>query len=133
MDMKFEKYRFRTCLAKHIWELKDQNKSYKISWKIIEKCKQYSSGQKFCNVCNAEKTQILMAKRNNINILNSRSEYMNHCRHSGKSLLNNVRNHKKTKKTKSTSSKNSRTQFQDENAADNSKSSTFLRSPRGRN
>ena len=109
--MKFKKNRFRTCLAKHIWELKDQNKSYKISWKIIEKCKQYSSGQKFCNVCNAEKTQILMAKRNNINILNSRSEYMNHCRNSCKSLLNNVRN----KKTKTTSSKtNSITQFQNE-------------------
>ena len=56
-DMKFKKNRFTTCLAKHIWELKDQNKSYKTSWKIIEKCKQYTSGQKFCNVCNADKTK----------------------------------------------------------------------------
>ena len=55
MDMKFERYRFRTCLSKYEWRLIDRNKLYKISWKILEKFKQYTSGQKFCSVCNAEK------------------------------------------------------------------------------
>ena len=78
-----------TTLSRHIWELKDQNIPYSISWSIKEKCKPYIAGAKDCNLCIAEKASILEADTKTS--LNSRSEMLAMCRHKAKFLLKYVK------------------------------------------
>ena len=80
---------FASTVYVHIWELKDQNIPYSISWSIKEKCKPYIGGAKDCNLCIAEKARILEADPKTS--LNSRSEMLAMCRHKAKFLLKNVK------------------------------------------
>ena len=88
-DMASKKLKGGTTLSRHIWELKDQNIPYSISWSIKEKCKPYIAGGKDCNLCIAEKAHILEADTRTS--LNSRSEMLAMCRHKAKFLLKNVK------------------------------------------
>ena len=44
-----------TELSKFIWNLKDNEKAYKIKWSIAAQARAYSSESKRCNLCLSEK------------------------------------------------------------------------------
>ena len=79
--------RNETELSKHVWNLKDANKTFKIKWKIIKKCQPYSSVSKKCNLCLAEKYIIIC--KNHLCSLNKRNELASPCRHRNKYSLRN--------------------------------------------
>ena len=72
-------------LAKYIWDLKNKNIKYDISWKIIARASTFSSITNICNLCVNEKYQILyFPERASIN---SRNEITGYCRHKLKHLI----------------------------------------------
>ena len=87
-DMTTRNAKSGTTLSRHVWELKDQNIPFNISWSIKERCKPYIAGAEDCNLCIAEKVHILEAEPKTS--LNSRSEMLTMCRHKAKFLLKNV-------------------------------------------
>ena len=76
-----------TELRKHIWNLKDNNIDYSISWRILSSTKAYNSASKRCNLCLKEK--LLIICRPDISTLNKRNELVSSCRHRNKALLRN--------------------------------------------
>ena len=84
-DFKHEKYRNSTTLSAYIWKNKDENKTYEINWKLIDKSKELKNGQKECKLCLKESLAILKNKQGNG--INKRTEILNTCRHSSKFLL----------------------------------------------
>ena len=81
------KLRYATELSKHIWTLKDNNISFKISWRILSSARAYSSSSKRCNLCIKEKFFIIC--RPHLSTLNKRSELLSSCRHRNKALIAN--------------------------------------------
>ena len=79
-----------TELSKHIWQLKDNNTPYNITWKIIQHAQPYSTKTKRCNLCLSEKYHIITANKSTT--LNSRSELIGTCRHRKKHLLSEYEN-----------------------------------------
>ncbi len=76
--------RNQTELSAHIWKLKDQNKPYTITWKVLKHAAPYSPKTKRCNLCLWEKHFIITDERD---ILNSKTELISTCRHRRKFLL----------------------------------------------
>ena len=76
-----------TELSKHIWNLKDNNIDYSISWRILSSTKAYNSASERCNLCLKEK--LLIICRPDISTLNKRNELVSSCRHRNKALLRN--------------------------------------------
>ena len=84
-----EKGRRSTELSKHIWNLKDKNTAqYSIEWSIIDKAAAYKNGSKRCELCLAEKFNIIYQK---YPLLNKRNELLSNCRHVNKHLLKNFK------------------------------------------
>ena len=79
-----EKYKYETKLSSCIWDLKEENKNYVLEWCILKKCRPYKCGSRRCDICLNEKYFILKYNRSNPSLLNSRSEFMNKCRHANK-------------------------------------------------
>ena len=77
--------RHATALSKYIWTLKDNNVSYNLQWKIIDKGKSYSPSSKMCSLCIKEKYYIIC--KPNMSSLNCRNELASVCRHRRKYLL----------------------------------------------
>ena len=77
-----------TELSKHVWKLKDSNRSYNITWNVVKHATPFCSGAKTCGLCLAEKLQIMQAKPGPL--LNKRSELVSKCRHKAKFLLENI-------------------------------------------
>ena len=71
-----------TELSKFIWSCKDSGINPAIFWKIICHATPYQHGGKVCNLCLAEKYEILTA--NDDALLNKRTELINKCRHKNK-------------------------------------------------
>ena len=74
------KERSNTALSDYIWELKEQNTTYRINWKILRKI--HSSHDKIgkvCMTCNLERWEIAMADKRKT--LNKRSELTVQCPH----------------------------------------------------
>lgn len=86
----FEKTKLKnaTELSKHVWELKEKNKPYRITWKILAQGKPYSNATKRCNLCLSEKFFIICKK--GYATLNQRSELVNACRHKARYKLDKV-------------------------------------------
>ena len=84
-DLDKPQNRANTTLAGHVWDLKDQKIDYEIKWEIVCKAAPFSPTSKACNLCLAEKWNIVF-KRENAS-LNKRQEIFNHCRHKEKQLL----------------------------------------------
>ena len=80
---KHSKYRNSTELSKKVWDMKDSNKSYNISWRILQQARAYKGGGRTCDLCVSEKLHILK----NPDSLNKRSELVSKCRHARKYLL----------------------------------------------
>ena len=59
-----------TELSGYIWELKEQNRQYKINWKILKYANSYKNGQKNCKLCLTEKMAILKHKPDWKNLVN---------------------------------------------------------------
>ena len=72
----------------HVWELKDQDINYLLTWKIVEKSKSFNPITLQCLLCLSEVINILNP---NLATLNSRSETYGFCRHRKKYLLENVK------------------------------------------
>ncbi len=82
------KLRNATELSKYIWSLKEKNKNYNITWRILGKTTSYSNKTKQCNLCILEKYYIICHQDKAT--LNKKSELVSHCRHANKFLLKNV-------------------------------------------
>ena len=54
-----------TELSKHIWELKEQNKQYSISWSIAKQCHGYNPVSKSCNLCLKNSSSVTLRKKLN--------------------------------------------------------------------
>ena len=73
------KYETETTLSKHIWKLKRNQQQFNIKWKIISRAKPFSPVTQICELCTAEKFNIVF--RPELGTLNKREEMKNHCRH----------------------------------------------------
>ena len=87
-SFRHESKRHSMELSKHFWSLKDKNKDYRISWKIVARTQPYSNTIKKCNLCLAEK--ILIICKPKLCTLNKRNKLSSSCRHANKFLLTNT-------------------------------------------
>ena len=76
-------------LSKYIWNLKDNNIPYSLSWKIIARSKAFSPNSKKCALCILEKYYIICKPE--ICTLNDRNELGSDCKHRRKHLLERVK------------------------------------------
>ena len=83
-DFKHVKYQHATELAKHIWQLKNNNFSYSIKWSIASKVYGHANSLS-CKLCLMEKYWIIKYF-DDPNLLNKKSELINKCRHQNKIL-----------------------------------------------
>ena len=72
----------KTELAKHVWDLKDNNVVYNIKWSIVQRAAPYKCGTRKCDVCLSEK--MVIATSNPTTKLNTRAEIVSTCRHRAK-------------------------------------------------
>ena len=79
------RYHHSTSLSKHVWALKDEHVGYNIQWTVLRKAKDYQNTTKRCNLCLAEKLEIIMANKERS--LNRRSELISKCRHENKFIV----------------------------------------------
>ena len=77
-----------TTLSQHVWNLKEQNITYSISWQVLSRNEPYRCGAKQCNLCPSEKFEIL--KSDPRKTLNKRTEIVGKCRHRAKFKLKKV-------------------------------------------
>lgn len=77
-DFRHKNNRVKTTLASHIWDCKDKQTEYNVSWEILRHCSKYKGGKRKCDLCLTEKLFIL---KNKENPLNKRTELMGKCRH----------------------------------------------------
>ena len=86
-SMRDSKYRNSTSLSQHVWALKDQGIDYSIQWSIQRKATEYQNTTKRCNLCLAEKVEIILADK--VRSLNKKTELISKCRHENKFYLSN--------------------------------------------
>ena len=79
--------RHSTELSKHVWNLKDNNIDYTITWKILKQAAPYNPASNRCNLCLWEKYFIICQP--DLASLNKRNEVITSCRHANKFLLKN--------------------------------------------
>ena len=89
LSFRSRKLRNATELSKYIWSLKEAEVGYSIRWKILKRCRPYSSTTKRCNLCLHEKFVII--SQPGLSTLNRRNELVSNCRHRKNSLLSNTR------------------------------------------
>ena len=58
-DIRHQKGRHNTCLANHIWNLKDEGENYDIEWQLIDRAPAFNPITRKCRVCLKEKRYIL--------------------------------------------------------------------------
>lgn len=88
MSFKQEKYKCSTQLSKYLWSQKEEGKCVDLRWSILARAPSYHPARKKCELCLAEKAYILNFYDSNI--LNTREEIMNKCRHRNKFLLSSI-------------------------------------------
>ena len=86
-SFKLAKKRNATVLSQHIWELKEKNKNFEISWEILKRVRPKKSGERKCLLCASEATMILFAGEE---CMNKRREIVSSCKHEKNLLLINV-------------------------------------------
>ena len=87
-SLKHSQKRHSTTLSHYIWQLKEKNINYNISWKIVRNCNGFSPSSNRCQLCLNEKYYILFHP--DMATLNSRNELFSSCRHKKKKLLANT-------------------------------------------
>ena len=88
-DIRHQKGRHNTCLANHIWNLKDEGENYDIEWQLIDRAPAFNPITRKCRVCLKEKRYILYDQAGSS--LNRRHEIFSTCRHRTQKLLSNVK------------------------------------------
>ena len=78
----------KTTLSEKIWNLEDRGVDFEIKWEILQRAKPYHSGSEDCYLCLTEVYYILYLPQEAD--LNSRTEFMNKCRHTNKFKLCNL-------------------------------------------
>ena len=81
-------YKTATTLSQHIWNLKEQNINYNLTWKIIDRAQPFSPISGVCNLCTLEKYYILF--KPGTGTLNKREELFNYCMHKKRLLLDKI-------------------------------------------
>ena len=76
-----------TKLSEKIWSLEDSGEDFELKWEILQRAKPYQAGSDDCQLCLTEIHYIIFHPEEAN--LNSRSEFMNKCRHKNKFLLCN--------------------------------------------
>ena len=79
MSFRHKKMRNETELSKHLWQLNEEGKEFKITWKILAKAKPYTNITKRCNLCSTEK--FFLITKPHMATLNKRNELVSTCRH----------------------------------------------------
>ena len=87
-SFKNEAHKHQTELAKHIWNLKDNNINFTIKWKILKYANAYSNVSKRCNLCIMEKYFIICHPK--MASLNKKNELISACRHAANFKLKNL-------------------------------------------
>lgn len=88
-DFKHKKYSKSTELSKYIWSLKESNIEPSIRWSILHKVHTNKVKCNYCKLCLTEKLYILNSS-GTVNSFNSRTEFINKCRHQNKLLLKSL-------------------------------------------
>ena len=78
-------YEKDTELSKLIWQLKDKNEPYELTWDIAASASPFKCGSQKCDLCATEKLLIIMAEPRSI--INKRDEIVSKCRHRNKFTL----------------------------------------------
>ena len=78
-----------TLLSKYIWQLKEAEKPYDISWSIVARASPYRCGTRHCDWCLTEK--LVIAQADPETMLNKKSELISKCRHSNKYKLKYIK------------------------------------------
>ncbi len=55
MSFRHEKRKKETELGKYIWKLKEEDKDFNVTWKVLAKPKPYKNTSKRCDLCITEK------------------------------------------------------------------------------
>ena len=84
-----KRYSNDTELSKHIWQLKNNNQDFNLTWSIAKRAISYTGGSKRCNLCLEEKLCILK-ERDKTRLLNKRSELVSTCNHKRMFHVKNV-------------------------------------------
>ena len=84
-SFRHEAYRNRTELSKKVWELKDNDKAFTISWKMAKKAFPHRGIGDHCDLCCTEK--LLIIENKSEHLLNKKSELISKCRHVNEFLL----------------------------------------------
>ena len=81
-------YENKTELSKHIWQLKRNGTEFNLKWNIAAYATPYRCGTRRCDLCLPEK--YIIARANQNNLLNKRTELISKCRHRNKYILKNI-------------------------------------------
>ena len=74
-----ERYRNETTLSQHLWDLKEKNVDFTLSWKLIDRAKPFSPVSGLCALCNLESYYIIFKPE--LATINKRDEINNYCPH----------------------------------------------------
>jgi len=88
-DFTHAKYEKSTELSKYVWSLKKESKSPIITWRILKHVRGNPQSN-YCKLCLNEKFYIINSLED-VNLLNSKSEFISGCRHQNNMLLKSVR------------------------------------------
>jgi hypothetical protein len=91
-SFKDAKKRNATALASHIWNLKESNTKFNLSYRIIARANTPKNDSNTCRLCLREAAEIIKNRKNQ---LNKKHEITGKCRHTGKFLLKNWKAKKK--------------------------------------
>ena len=84
-SFKNKEYSTETTLSSHIWDIKERDSTYTISWKLLDRGRPYNPGTKTCNLCTTEKFYIIL--KPHLATINKRNELGSACRHKTSSLI----------------------------------------------
>ena len=88
-SFKLRSHETKSKLSKHIWQLKDKNIKFGISWKIIDRARKFTPISKTCNLCTLERYYLICRKDSHT--LNKNLEFGDECLHKRFLKLSNVK------------------------------------------
>ena len=83
--MEKRKYGNQTTLSKFVWELKDKNIDFDLTWKILDRAQPYNPIQNVCNLCTLEKYYLIFKPETAS--INKNEEINSYCLHKDPLLL----------------------------------------------
>ena len=84
------KYKHETCLSTFIWNLKENDQTFNVSWKIIDKGTLFNPSKMRCNLCLKEQYNLIF--RTDLCSINTKNEFGSTCRHLRQKLINQYSN-----------------------------------------